>query len=204
MENSIEKDIHLLESYAGMTHKMNDNQGRPKLDQAIEHILSDYKRVLKENEELKAKWDKDTHILQNKLDYANADRIDLAQQNKELRKENEELNNRCRNLDTEAQAYLEELAGDNTLTKRTIKQLQKENEELNYKLHSKKIALEIYNRYIPKQKVKDKIEELKQERDETYTKFLGGNRTDENLSTRGKMIEGGIKVLQELLEESEE
>ena len=126
MENSIEKDIHLLESYAGMTHKMNDNQGRPKLDQAIEHILSDYKRVLKENE------------------------------------------------------------------------------ELNYKLHSKKIALEIYNRYIPKSKVKDKIEELKQERDETYTKFLGGNRTDENLSTRGKMIEGGIKVLQELLEESEE
>ena len=54
-ENSIERDIHLLESYAGMTHKMNDNQGRPKLDQAIEHILSDYKRVLKENEELKEK-----------------------------------------------------------------------------------------------------------------------------------------------------
>ena len=52
-ENSIERDIHLLESYAGMTHKMNDNQGRPKLDQAIEHVLSDYKRVLKENEELK-------------------------------------------------------------------------------------------------------------------------------------------------------
>lgn len=53
MKNSIEKDIHLLESYAGMTHKMNDNQGRPKLDQAIEHILRDYKRVLKENEDLK-------------------------------------------------------------------------------------------------------------------------------------------------------
>ena len=52
-ENSIERDIHLLESYAGMTHKMNDNQGRPKLDQAIEHILSDYKRVLKENGELR-------------------------------------------------------------------------------------------------------------------------------------------------------
>lgn len=51
-ENSIERDIHLLESYAGMTHKMTDNQGRPKLDQAIEHILQDYKRVLKENEEL--------------------------------------------------------------------------------------------------------------------------------------------------------
>ena len=53
MENNIERDIHLLESYAGMTHKMTDNQGRPKLDQAIERILKDYKRALKENEELK-------------------------------------------------------------------------------------------------------------------------------------------------------
>lgn len=53
MENSIERDLHLLESYAGMTHKMTDNQGRPKLDQAIERILKDYKRALKENEELK-------------------------------------------------------------------------------------------------------------------------------------------------------
>ena len=62
-ENSIERDIHLLESYAGMTHKMNDNQGRPKLDQAIEHILSDYKRVLKENEELRA----DNYELNNRI-----------------------------------------------------------------------------------------------------------------------------------------
>ena len=38
-----------------------------------------------------------------------------------------------------------------------IEKLQKENEELNYKLHSKKIALEIYNRYIPKSKLKEKI-----------------------------------------------
>ena len=57
MENSIKRDIHLLESYAGMTHKMNDNQGRPKLDQAIEHILLDYKRVLKENESLQKTYD---------------------------------------------------------------------------------------------------------------------------------------------------
>lgn len=56
-----------------------------------EAILNLIEKLQKENEELRAKWDKDTHILQNKLDYANADRIDLAQQNKELRKENEEL-----------------------------------------------------------------------------------------------------------------
>lgn len=106
------------------------NKNKEELMLLLNESLGVIEKLQKENEELRAKWDKDTHILQNKLDYANADRIDLAQQNKELRKENEELNNRCRNLDKEAQAYLEELAGDNTLTRRTIKQLQEENEEL--------------------------------------------------------------------------
>lgn len=46
-------------------------------------LVVNIEKLQKENEELRAKWDKDTHILQNKLDYANADRIDLAQQNKE-------------------------------------------------------------------------------------------------------------------------
>ena len=97
MENTIEEEIEILEElrthgYAMLLMKYEDRiKTNRKIDQALEHIVSDYKRVLKENEELRAKWDKDTHILQNKLDYANADRIDLAQQNKELRKENEGL-----------------------------------------------------------------------------------------------------------------
>ena len=44
--------------------------------------------------------------------------------------------------------------------KQQIKELQRENEELNYKLHSKKIALEIYNRYIPKSKLKEIIDRI--------------------------------------------
>ena len=40
------------------------------------------------------------------------------------------------------------------------KRVLKENEELNYKLHSKKIVLEIYNRYIPKSKLKDIIDRI--------------------------------------------
>lgn len=66
--SSIEKDIHLLESYAGMTHKMTDNQGRPKLDQAIERVLLDYKRVLKENEELKKDYYNVINKIENKID----------------------------------------------------------------------------------------------------------------------------------------
>ena len=54
-------------------------------------------KLQKENEELRVKWDKDTHILQNKLDYANADRIDLAQQNKELKQDYYNLINKIEN-----------------------------------------------------------------------------------------------------------
>ena len=68
-KNSIERDIHLLESYAGMTHKMNDNQGRPKLDQAIEHILSDYKRVLERNEILLKENEKKDELIEKMKKY---------------------------------------------------------------------------------------------------------------------------------------
>ena len=54
-------------------------------------------KLQKENEELRVKWDKDTHILQNKLDYVNADRIDLAQQNKELKQDYYNLINKIEN-----------------------------------------------------------------------------------------------------------
>lgn len=43
----LEKEVH-----AGMTHKITDNQGRPKLDQAIEHILSKYKKLQEDFEQI--------------------------------------------------------------------------------------------------------------------------------------------------------
>ena len=165
-----------------------------KLLKENEQLRTEVNSLKKENEELRAKWDKDTHILQNKLDYANADRIDLAQQNKELRKENEELNNRCRNLDKEAQAYLEELAGDNTLTRRTIKQLQEENEELNEKILDNEGIYQIgfkdgEESYI--KKVKDKIEEI--------NKIYNDIPEDEGNFSKAILIKEK-QVLQELLE----
>ena len=123
MENSIEKDEEILnniktymqENIDKGCHKFvyNDlgyDEKCVDVINAIEHILSDYKRVLKENErissengigkrqyeelvddyeklnlenielkkeneELRAKWNKDTHILQNELDLTNADKI---------------------------------------------------------------------------------------------------------------------------------
>lgn len=142
-ENSIERDIHLLESYAGMTHKMNDNQGRPKLDQAIEHILSDYKRVLKENEEL----------LELKVSASAHNRIlELEKENKELQKEIDQM----KSLDI-------------------------------YKL----VEDWETGQFIPVQKVKDKIEELKKKVEEL---------TDDKGYWGGSDLLEQIKVLQELLE----
>lgn len=56
-------------------------------------------------------------------------------------------------LDIEDLISLEHILSD-------YKRVLKENEELNYKLHSKKIASEIYNRYIPKSKLKDIIDRI--------------------------------------------
>ena len=54
-ENSIEEDIKILEGMIENANienmDMNDCFGGEHIE-AIEHILSDYKRVLKENEEL--------------------------------------------------------------------------------------------------------------------------------------------------------
>ena len=101
-----------------------------------------------------------------------------------------------------------------------IEKLQKENEELNYKLHSKKIALEIYNRYISKSKIKAKIEELEEEikpKQDIHQKLCIevnkiGTETEydyamEELSILDDELREMLikkRVLQELLEESEE
>ena len=55
MKNSIEEDIKILETLDYLlddvysTNLVNDEE-RNKYQYAIEHILSDYKRILKENE----------------------------------------------------------------------------------------------------------------------------------------------------------
>lgn len=136
MGNSIEEDIKLLREMKNNClnrfEYYTDPKAREKAE-ALEHILSDYKRVLKENAKLK-----------NKL------------------------------LDT--------LEGQKVIKEETPQYI-KEN-------------------YIPKQKVKDKIEELNS-RIEIYRKYVQqGIETDvewvDNVADRET-----LKVLQELIEESE-
>lgn len=57
-ENSIEEDIELLQDETNSLGLFFKCKGSEKYKIALEHILSDYKRVLKENEELKNKKEK--------------------------------------------------------------------------------------------------------------------------------------------------
>ena len=69
--------------------------------------------------------------------------------------------NKNKNKHIEAEVVInEKLEEAINYTLSAYKRVLKENEELNYKLHSKKIALEIYNRYIPKSKLKDIIDRI--------------------------------------------
>lgn len=80
-ENSIEEDIEILEElrlrgYAMLLMKYEDRiKTNRKIDQALEHILSDYKRVLQENE-----------YMHNELDKQQTKINKYAKENEELKK----------------------------------------------------------------------------------------------------------------------
>ncbi len=117
----IEEDIEVLKEMI-KSYKEADKCGLSNNDfkneiNALEHILSEYKRVLKENEELRAKWDKDTHILQNELDLTNADKINNYIPIQKLKDKIEELEN--------ANWYCESVKNQ---TIRVLKELLKEEE----------------------------------------------------------------------------
>lgn len=153
--SSIEEDIKILEEMIENANienmDMNNCFGGEHIE-AIEHILSDYKRVLKENEELK-----EYLISQNcEINRLNLDKIRLE---------------------------LSQIPD----TTEQYKYLKNE-----YKIRLERTDLENYkSNYISVQKVKDKIEELKQKAI-SYGPFID---KDESFN-----IESKISILQELLE----
>ncbi len=133
-ENSIEEDIknaeHFIKSIKTDKEYKEDgwhgyyNKEIVELARILQHILSDYKRVLKENEEIRIK-------------------------NNAIKRESE--------------AYLEYMIRlDNELN------LEKEKSKYEW-IRQNCLPQELVNKlYIPVQKVKDKIEELEQKREEYY------------------------------------
>lgn len=99
--NSIEEDIKIVEKLIN-TMKSDRELFNEKTDKeiytffinALEHILSDYKKVLKENEILKEEKEQAWEEWNNLEQGSYGTEQKLKQQIKELRKENEELKNK--------------------------------------------------------------------------------------------------------------
>lgn len=146
MKNSIEEDIKIIENILHKGYTMSILHPSTNIKESeiktLEHILSDYKRALKENE-----------IYKKNSEIMSKENLSTAEQLKVEIKENFRLKNQLENNRKEYQETYKDVREE-------LKELKKENEELNYKLHSKKIALEIYNRYIPKSKLKDIIDRI--------------------------------------------
>ena len=85
MENNIEEDIKILEDFTKQTVLYGGTVGMTlekykDLQLSAKHILSDYKRVLKENEELKNKiMEKDLEII-GKEEYTKASMKEIIEQ----------------------------------------------------------------------------------------------------------------------------
>lgn len=66
-ENSIEEDIELLQDETSSLGLFFKCKGSETYKIALEHILSDYKRVLKENEKLKKDYYNIINKIENKI-----------------------------------------------------------------------------------------------------------------------------------------
>lgn len=106
-----------------------------------------------------------------------------------------------------------EMSNKNCELEFEVEKLQKENEELKNKLldtlEGQKVIKEetpqyIKENYIPKQKVKDKIEELYQQDRNWSEEMSEPDSNFKNIDRNLKRIKNQIDVLQELIEESEE
>ena len=130
-----------------------------------------------------------------------------------------EKNNNICNLEFQ----IEKLQKENELTKQALikncniaderNQLLKENEKLKNKLldtlEGQKVIEEettqyIKENYIPKQKIKDKVEELYQQDRNWSEEMSEPDSNFKNIDRNLKRIKNQIDVLQELIEESEE
>lgn len=137
-ENSIEEDIKLLEEFSNENVLYGSTVGMTlekykDLQLSTEHILSDYKRVLQENEYMHNELDKQ----QTKINKYAKENEELKNENDELNKELNEENKRCMMLAVEKQDYLE---------------------KHQYHLKQNESLTKEFSDYIPIQKIKDKIE----------------------------------------------
>jgi hypothetical protein len=206
VENSIEEDIKCVQDFLEYSQDMiNDMDYERPVDVTIyqqqinsmQHILSDYKRVLKENQELK----QDRNNNYQMIALAQNEVLGYMQGYEDGKK----LKRSAVACVVENQQYYI-IKKEIEHYKEYIEKLQKENEELKNKLldtlEGQKVIKEetpqyIKENFIPVQKIKDKIEKLN---DESHAEELEDIMIGKNY-TITELVQ---YVLQELIEESEE
>lgn len=195
--NSIEKDIKIINNFITYFNKNIQNGNKADLTvlgeeiNAIEHILSDYKRVLKENEILKEEKEQAWEEWNNLEQGSYGTEQKLKQQIKELKKENEELKNNTRKNENELEFDID---CDWIALQKMLDESEKSNEYISYK--NEKWIKEKY--CIPVQKIKDKIEELNRKIDKSIDNSKGG--LDEEFIEKAGELLTQKRILQELLE----
>ena len=216
MENSIEENIKEIECFFKRNYFVNydwtiiHRNSMANLEDSIEDILSDYKRVLKEIEELKQeKINNDRMIVlaQNEtLNYMRGyeDGKNLRRSAVACQIENQQYFLFDKQIE-KYKEYIEKLQRENEektiillAGAEKVKQLEKENNRLEEQVEYDKTHIytpqTIELNFILKSKIEDKIEELKKKVEEL---------TDDKGYWGGSDLLEQIKVLQELLEENE-
>ena len=100
-------------------------------------------------------------------------------------------NDKCKEI-----VALENILAELEQKDKRIKELEEELEKANRQLDLDYVE----ENFIPKQKVKGKLKELKIERDKIYKEFIESNRLDKQLHVQGIYLDAQIIILQELLE----
>lgn len=187
----MEEDIKILEQFLvgnkyceGCEEKCVDCYIEYKEVQAVANLLTRYKQLEQENKKLQESHD---YIFDAYQDAGNK-MFDYQEENENLKQ----------SLIINKNLY-EEVCNKN-------KELEEENKKLNnanktYINAIQNITPVLMNDYVDKSLIKEKIEELKVERDKVYKQFLDSNKTDGKLHTKGLMLEGTIQFLQELVKE---
>lgn len=233
-ENSIEEDIknaeHFIKSIKTDKEYKEENGWHGyynkeivELARILQHILSDYKRVLKENEELKYKVEGQECVIETQAHNEEVyERIfkRLEKENEELKQDKNHNYQMIALAQNEMLGYMQGYEDGKKLNrsavacvvenqqyyiikkeiehyKEYIEKLQKENEE-----YSKQLDLDYVDKnYISKQKIKDEIEELKGKL-EDISKRREKSKTKEEETVLWCLeirTDERIKTLQELL-----
>ncbi len=187
--NSIEEDIKIIENLkeainSGLCYFGSVTMYDCGYQEALEHILSDYKRVLKENEELKEDRKNNNEMIalaQNEiLNYMSG--YEEGKKHKMTAVAQVVENQQYYIIRKQMEKYEEH-----------IKRLQKENEELKERIREHTLLISPYyvkENFIPVQKVKEKIEHYQKLQDNYIEKY---DEINEGLQAM-------INALQELLE----